>query len=61
MRVGEWSFLLATRKHANLFSQAFPMDGTHTQLDENNATIFILIRVSFYPCFHYPWLFSQAM
>ncbi len=36
------------------------MDGTHTQLDENNATIFILIRVSFYPCFHYPWLFSQA-
>ena len=22
------------------------MDGTHTQLDENNATIFILIRVS---------------
>ncbi|MEI2608775.1 MAG: hypothetical protein V9G20_09110 [Candidatus Promineifilaceae bacterium] len=35
------------------------MDGAHTKLDENNATIFIPIRVSSYPCSHYPWLFSQ--
>ncbi|MBK9051003.1 MAG: hypothetical protein IPL78_08830 [Chloroflexi bacterium] len=30
-----------------------------TKMNENNATIFILIRVLSYPCFHYPWLFSQ--
>ncbi len=29
-----------------------------TKMNENNATIFILIRVSSYPCSHYPWLFS---
>ena len=37
------------------------MDGTHTKMNENNATIFIPIRVSSYPCFHYPWLFSQEI
>ncbi len=40
-----------------LFSQEFPMDGTHTKMNENDATIFIPIRVSSYPCFQYPWLF----
>ncbi len=30
-----------------------------TKMNENNATIFIPIRVFSYPCFHYPWLFSQ--
>ncbi len=29
-----------------------------TKMNENNATIFIPIRVSFYPCFLYQWLFS---
>ncbi len=33
------------------------MDGTHTKMNENDATIFIPIRVSSYPCFQYPWLF----
>ncbi len=28
-------------------------------MNENNATIFIPIRVSSYPCSPYPWLFSQ--
>ncbi|MEI2611915.1 MAG: hypothetical protein V9G20_25035 [Candidatus Promineifilaceae bacterium] len=37
------------------------MDGTHTKMNENNATIFIPIRVSSHPCFHYPWLFSQEI
>ncbi len=30
----------------------------HTKMNENNATIFILIHVHSYPCSHYPWLFS---
>ncbi|MEI2607016.1 MAG: hypothetical protein V9G20_00135 [Candidatus Promineifilaceae bacterium] len=30
-----------------------------TKMDENDATIFIPIRVSSYPCFHHQWLFSQ--
>ncbi len=30
----------------------------HTKMNENNATIFIIIRVSSYPCFHYQWLLS---
>ncbi len=30
-----------------------------TKMNENNATIFIPIRVSSYPCFLHPWLFSQ--
>ncbi len=34
------------------------MDGTRTKRNENNATIFIPIRVLSYPCSHYPWLFS---
>ena len=29
-----------------------------TKMDENNATVFILIRVLPYPCSHYQWLFS---
>ena len=29
-----------------------------TKMDENDATIFIPIRVSSYPCFQYLWLFS---
>ena len=35
------------------------MGPRRTKMDENNATIFILIRVSSYPCFLHPWLFSQ--
>ncbi|MEI2608159.1 MAG: choice-of-anchor Q domain-containing protein [Candidatus Promineifilaceae bacterium] len=35
------------------------MDGTRTKRDENNATIFIPIRVSSYPCSRHPCLFSQ--
>ncbi len=30
-----------------------------TKMNENDATIFIPIRVSSYPCSLYPWLFSQ--
>jgi hypothetical protein len=30
-----------------------------TKLDENVAIIFIPIRVSSYPCYLHPWLFSQ--
>ncbi len=30
------------------------MDGMHTKMDENNATIF-----HSYPCFHHQWQFSQ--
>jgi hypothetical protein len=30
-----------------------------TKMNENDATIFIPIRVSSYPCFFHPWLFSQ--
>ncbi len=35
------------------------MNTSRTKMDENNATIFIPIRVHSYPCFHYQWLFSQ--
>ncbi|MEI2610274.1 MAG: hypothetical protein V9G20_16745 [Candidatus Promineifilaceae bacterium] len=35
------------------------MGTSRTKLDENNATIFIPIRVSSYPCSRHPWLFSQ--
>ncbi len=34
------------------------MGQRRTKRNENNATIFIFIRVSSYPCSHYPWLFS---
>ncbi len=34
------------------------MSTSLTQLDENNATIFILIRVLSYPCFLHLWLIS---
>ncbi len=61
--VGEWAsgHSLTTRKLAtrNLFSQEFPMGQRRTKRNENNATIFIPIRVLSYPCFHHPWLFSQ--
>ncbi|MEI2613100.1 MAG: hypothetical protein V9G20_31055 [Candidatus Promineifilaceae bacterium] len=35
------------------------MNGTRTKRNENNATIFIPIRVSSYPCSRHPCLFSQ--
>ncbi len=35
------------------------MNTSRTKMNENNATIFIPIRVSSYPCFLHPWLFSQ--
>ncbi|MEI2608838.1 MAG: hypothetical protein V9G20_09430 [Candidatus Promineifilaceae bacterium] len=34
--------------------QEFPMSMSLTKWNENNATIF-----HSYPCFHYPWIFSQ--
>jgi hypothetical protein len=34
------------------------MSTSRTKLDENNAAIFIPIRVSSYPCFLHQWLFS---
>ncbi|MEI2612798.1 MAG: hypothetical protein V9G20_29495 [Candidatus Promineifilaceae bacterium] len=37
----------------------FPMGLRRTKMNENDATIFIPIRVSSYPCFHHQWLFSQ--
>ncbi len=37
------------------------MDLRHTKMDENDATIFIPIRVSSYPCFLHLWLFSQEL
>ncbi len=51
-------FFTAVSSQPWLFSEEFPMDGTHTKMNENNATIFIPIRVFSYPCLPYPWLFS---
>ncbi len=51
--------LRSLRLCGSLFSQEFPMGLRRTKMNENNATIFILIRVLSYPCFHYQWLFSQ--